>query len=81
VFLNITEITGIVKHSSHNITEGYNEYDIEIANEHYKLLIKRHWDDIFDKLEGRRIQLEGVLDLVKKEILNPVNIWIKLIKE
>ena len=77
----LKELTGIVKRSSHDISEGYNEYEIEISNEIYKLIIKSFWDDIFGKLEGRRIKLKGVLDIEKKEIRNPNDIWIKLLKD
>ena len=73
-------LRGIVKHSLHDITKRFNEYDIEIDNEIYKLRIIHFWEDIFGKLEGREIEFEGLIDTNKKEIINPVNIWIKLLK-
>lgn len=76
----LKELMGLIKHSLHDITKGYNEYDIEIDNQIYKLKIKSYWDDIFGKLEGRKIKLKGILDADKREISNPTNIWIKLLK-
>jgi len=76
----LKELKGLIKHSRHDITRGYNEYDIEIDNLIYKLKIKSYWEDIFGKLEGRKIKLKGILDIDKREIRNPTNIWIKLLK-
>lgn len=76
----LKELIGLVKHSIHDIKKGYNVYNIETDNQIYKLKIKSYWDDIYGKLEGRKIKIKGILDADKREISNPADIWIKLLK-
>lgn len=68
---------GIIKHSSHDITAGKNEYDVEIEGFIYKLSINKYHDDFYYSLENKVIRFVGKLDKDLKEVKEVSEVWIK----